>query len=70
MTDAERIERLQRELEEARGYATRLLVALMDKHFQDRASGWAPLPDLIGVLTQIDNLSTGLERRAKASDRA
>lgn len=44
------------------GYATRLLVSLMEKHYPDRSPEWAPLPDLYGVLTQIDNLSTGLSR--------
>jgi hypothetical protein len=56
------------ELVEAKGYATRLLVALMDKHFQDRSPGWEPLPYLMGVLTQIDNLTTGLTRAAEPDE--
>lgn len=43
-------------------YATRLLCSLMEKHFPDRSPEWKPLPDLYGVLTQIDNLSTALSR--------
>lgn len=43
-------------------YATQLLVSLMEKHYPDRSPDWQPLPDLMGVLTQIDNLSTGLVR--------
>src|SRR5690606_35207528 len=43
----------------AHSYATRLLVSLMEKHYPDRHPDWSPLPDLMGVLTQIDNLSTG-----------
>lgn len=44
------------------GYATRLLTALVEKHYPDRSPDWFPLSDLYGVLTQIDNLSTGLVR--------
>ena len=44
------------------GYATRLLVSLMEKHYPDRHPEWAPLPDLMGVLAQLDNMSTGLVR--------
>lgn len=43
------------------GYATRLAQALMAKHFPE-ATDWQPLPDLMGVLTQIDNLTTALNR--------
>lgn len=50
------------ELVDAHSYATRLLVSLMEKHYPDRHPDWSPLPDLMGVLTQIDNLSTGLVR--------
>jgi len=45
-------------------YAVRLLIALMEKHYPDRWPEWAPLPDLMGILTQIDNLTTGLVRAA------
>ncbi|HEX7072953.1 MAG TPA: hypothetical protein VF226_02850 [Hyphomicrobiaceae bacterium] len=45
-------------------YAERLLIALMEKHYPDRSPEWAPLPDLMGILTQIDNLTTGLVRAA------
>ncbi|MGN6773139.1 MAG: hypothetical protein ACTHJQ_25320 [Rhizobiaceae bacterium] len=47
---------------DVKGYAIRLLIALMERHYPDRSPEWAPLPDLYGVLTQIDNLSTGLVR--------
>jgi hypothetical protein len=45
---------------EALGYATRLAVALWEKHWKDQAPDWKPLPDLMGVLTQIDNATAGL----------
>lgn len=41
-------------------YAVRLAVALWEKHYKTQAPDWKPLPDLIGVLTQIDNMTTGL----------
>lgn len=43
-------------------YAHQLATALWDKHYRDDAPHWQPLPDLIGVLTQIDNMTTGLAR--------
>ncbi len=48
-------------LNEAEGYATRLAQSLSDKHFLN--PDWRPLPDLYGVLTQIDNMTTGLVRK-------
>lgn len=47
----------------ALGYAQRLATALWEKHWKDRAPDWKPLPDLIGVLTQIDNSTADLVRR-------
>lgn len=51
-------------------YAERLLIALMEKHYPDRSPEWAPLPDLMGILTQIDNLTTGLVRAAPTAEAA
>jgi hypothetical protein len=45
---------------DAYGYASRLAVAIWEKHYKDAAPQWKPLDDLIGVLTQIDNMSNGL----------
>ena len=53
-------------LDEATAYAKRLLVSLMDKHFPDRHPEWAPLPDLLGILTQIDIRSLVFEGRNRA----
>jgi len=46
----------------ALGYATRLLEAIAEKHYPDRVPEWKPFPDLFGVLTQIDNLTSGMVR--------
>lgn len=38
-------------------YARRLATSLANEHWPDN-TGWEPLPDLMGVLTQIDNMTT------------
>ena len=43
-------------------YAKRLLLSLHAKHFPDGSPDFEALPDLGGVLTQSDNLTTGLVR--------
>jgi hypothetical protein len=45
---------------DAYGYASRLAVAIWEKHYKDTAPQWKPLDDLMGVLTQIDNMTSGL----------
>ena len=60
MNDPQELEKLQRKgtvHREALGYATRLLEHFVAEHFPHNP-GWKPLPDLIGVLTQIDNAIT------------
>jgi hypothetical protein len=65
----------KKELEEAKEYATRLARSLHDKYYArdtivdpmthatfEVSSYWEPLPDLLGLLTQIDNMTTGLTR--------
>jgi hypothetical protein len=42
------------------GYALRLAVAIWEQHYKDVAPQWKPLDDLMGVLTQIDNMTSGL----------
>lgn len=49
-------------------YAQRLAIALWEKHWKDDAVNWKPLPDLIGVLTQIDNMTSGLVRSVGQSE--
>lgn len=59
---------LTRQLAEAQGYATRLATSLWDKHWKQDAPEWQPLPDLIGLLTQIDNACAGLVRPPSPTD--
>lgn len=53
-------------LTDALGYATRLATTLWEKHYRADAPQWKPLPDLLGVLTQIDNMTSGLSRAIEA----
>ncbi len=51
-------------LQRAAGYAERLAVALRAKHYPD-VPQWQPLSgDLLGLLTQIDNMTAGMKRDA------
>jgi hypothetical protein len=59
---------LQAKLDDATSYAERLAVSLHAKHYQQDAPNWKPLPDLYGILTQLDNMSTGFTR-AEAAER-
>jgi len=45
---------------DAYGYASRLAVAIWEQHYKATAPQWKPLDDLMGVLTQIDNMTAGL----------
>ena len=45
---------------DAYGYAERLAEAIWQKHYKSTAPQWKPLDDLLGVLTQIDNMTAGL----------
>lgn len=47
---------------DALGYATRLAVSLHASLYPDVVQ-WKPLPDLLGVLTQIDNMVCGIALR-------
>ena len=50
--------------DEATGYAERLAIALAGKFYPD-VPQWRPITgDLMGLLSQIDNITTGLVRRA------
>jgi len=57
---------LQQELakpeQEAYGYAKRLAEFIWEKHYKKESPDWTPLPDVLGVLTQIDNMTCGLEK--------
>ena len=43
-------------------YASRLATWIWEKHYKNESPHWKPLNDLLGVLTQIDNMVTGLVR--------
>jgi hypothetical protein len=60
-----RNERLEREAAPVQepdtyGYAKRLAEAIWEKHYKSIAPQWKPFEHLIGVLTQIDNMTSGL----------
>jgi hypothetical protein len=46
---------------EAYRYAKRLAKFIWAKHYKKKSPDWTPLPDVLGVLTQIDNMTCGLE---------
>jgi len=48
--------------QEAYGYAKRLAEFIWEKHYKKESPDWTPLPDVLGVLTQIDNMTCGLEK--------
>ena len=39
-----------------------LAIHLWEKHYKDKDPEWEPCDDLMGVLTQIDNMTVGLNR--------
>lgn len=43
-------------------YARRLAESLREKHYPE-FDNWKPASDLAGILTQIDNMTSGLERK-------
>lgn len=47
-------------------YARRLAVYLWAKHYAKDAPEWRPCDDLYGVLSQIDNMLTGMTRQQPA----
>jgi len=53
------IERLTAERDAVTGYATYLAEAIHAKHYA-HIGQWRPLPDALGLLTQIDNMTSGL----------
>jgi len=49
-------------------YAVRLAASLSKKHFPE-VPQWRPLDNIIGVLTQIDNMTCALSRAAALQER-
>ena len=59
--DREEEKRWERE-RQAKNYATTLAIKIHAKHYAE-VKQWQPLPDMLGLLTQIDNMTCGLVRR-------
>jgi hypothetical protein len=53
---------------DAYGYARRLADAIWKKHYKSTAPQWEPFDNLIGVLTQIDNMTSGLTARQEKQE--
>lgn len=60
----QRCEKAEADLAEAQRYATNLCTAIVSEHYPENTE-WRPLPSLGGVLSQIDNASTGLVNRER-----
>lgn len=59
---------LERLLEDAQAYAHNLAVSIYGQHYADKSPNWRPLPDIIGLLTQIDNMYAGLRNDLEAAE--
>jgi hypothetical protein len=51
----------------AKAYAKNLAIAIHAKHYPE-VTQWKPLDDTLGLLTQIDNMTSGLVRPALRCD--
>lgn len=56
------------ERHQALKYAQRLATSLWEQHWKADAPEWKPLPELVGVLTQIDNAVAGLVRPIQTAE--
>ena len=48
--------------DEAYGYAKYLAECIWEKHYKEESPHWRPFDNTLGVLTQIDNMTCGLEK--------
>ena len=48
-------------------YARGIALALHQKHYRDVVN-WKPLDDIIGIMTQIDNMTCGLTKPLSHTD--
>jgi hypothetical protein len=44
-------------------YATRLATGMWERDWKEESPRWKPFDDLLGVLTQIDNMLAGMEKK-------
>ncbi len=49
-------------------YATRLAKGMWERDWQKESPHWQPFDDLLGVLTQIDNMLAGMEKKKRHND--
>lgn len=61
-----RIAQLEADLAAAQAYATTFAVSIHKQHYAEDAPNWQPLPDLVGLPTQIDNMYAGLRNDLEA----
>ena len=47
------------------GYAKQLATSLWQRHYREDAPQWEPFDDILGLLSQIDNMVSGLTRSAQ-----
>ena len=55
-------------LRESKNYATTLAVSMHKQHYVEAAPNGLPLPDLVGLLTQIDNMYAGVRNDLEAAE--
>lgn len=46
-------------------YATRLAKGMWERDWKEESPHWQPFDDLLGVLTQIDNMLAGMEKKKR-----
>lgn len=51
-------------------YATRLAKGMWERDWKEESPHWQPFDDLLGVLTQIDNMLAGMEKKKRHNDQA
>ena len=51
-------------------YATRLAKGMWERDWKEESPHWQPFDDLLGVLTQIDNMLAGMEKKKRHNEEA
>jgi hypothetical protein len=46
-------------------YATRLATGMWERDWKEESPHWQPFDDLVGVLSQIDNMLAGMEKKKR-----
>ncbi len=67
---ADELEAQAKVIEQATKYARGLAVTCAEKHWKDNAPNWRPLDDLVGILTQLDNMLSGMDRASTVDAQA